>query len=223
MSRFTDVLFDLDGTLTDPFEGIAASIRHALACMSAAAPPEDELRRAIGPPLRQGFRALLATEDPGRIELALRHYRERYSTTGLFENRVYPGVIEMLAGLKSSGCRLFVATSKPAVFARPILDHFDLSQYFVRVYGSELDGQRDNKVDLLRFLLDSEHLNPRHTAMVGDRSHDMIAAKAHGLYGIAITWGYGSQSELQESGADVLCNTPNEVIRLLTEFERTES
>jgi phosphoglycolate phosphatase len=181
--------------------------------MSATAPPEDELRRAIGPPLRQAFRTLLATEDAGQIELALRHYRERYSTTGLFENRVYPGVIEMLAGLKTSGCRLFVATSKPAVFARPIVDHFDLSQYFARVYGSELDGQRDNKGDLLRFLLDSEHLDARHTAIVGDRSHDMVGAKTHRLYAIGVTWGYGPPTELQQAGADVLCDAPADVVR----------
>jgi phosphoglycolate phosphatase len=213
VSRIASVLFDLDGTLTDPFEGIAASIRHAVACMSAPAPGDDELRRAIGPPLRHAFRTLLGTDDPARIELALRHYRERYSTTGLFENRIYPGTIEMLADLNTAGCRLFVATSKPAVFARQIVEHFGLSPYFVRVYGSELDGQRDNKVDLLRFLLDSEHLDEAHTAMVGDRSHDMIAAKAYGLYAIGVTWGYGPPAELQQAGADVLCDAPADVVR----------
>jgi phosphoglycolate phosphatase len=217
VSRFANILLDLDGTLTDPFDGIAASIRHAMQCMGLPPPLEDELKSAIGPPLRQGFSKFLATQDATRIESAMRFYRERYSVTGLFENRVYPGVPEMLAKLKAAGCRLFVATSKPAVFAQRVIRHFDLERYFVRTYGSELDGRFDNKVALLAMVLNREALDAQKTAMVGDRAQDTLAAKAHNLCAVGVTWGYGSRNELQESGANVLCNTPSEVVRFLTE------
>jgi phosphoglycolate phosphatase len=215
--RFANVLLDLDGTLTDPFEGIAASICYATTSLGLASPSEDQLRHAIGPPLRQSFARFLVTDDTTRIEDALRLYRERYSVTGLFENRVYPGVPEMLENLKASGLRQFVATSKPAPFARRIVDHFDLAKYFAGVYGAELDGRLDNKVDLLNFLLDSEGLDASGTVMVGDRSQDMLAAKAHKLCAIGVTWGFGSLKELRQSGADVMCDDPREVVRFLTE------
>ena len=149
MKRSANVLVDLDGTLTDPFEGIAGCIRHAMRSMELEAPQEDELRGAIGPPLRQSFARLLARHGAeGRVEEAMRSYRERFSSVGLLENRVYPGVLEMLGELNAAGCRLFIATSKPTVFARRIVDHFGLSGYFAGVYGSELDGRLENKGDL---------------------------------------------------------------------------
>ena len=217
MSRFANVLLDLDGTLTDPFDGIAASIRHAMKCMGLGPPPKEALKGAIGPPLRQAFSKFLATQDASRIENAMRFYRERYSVTGLFENRVYPDVPEMLANLNKAGCRLFVATSKPSVYARPIVQHFDLAQYFVNICGSELDGRLENKVALLRFVLDTEGLDQRKTAMVGDRAQDILAAKAHNLCAVGVTWGYGSRNELQDAGADLMCNSPRNVVSFLTE------
>jgi phosphoglycolate phosphatase len=215
--RFANVLLDLDGTLTDPFEGIAASIRYATTSLGLESPSEDELRHAIGPPLRQSFGRFLATDDTIRIAEALRLYRERYAVTGLFENCVYPGVPEMLEHLNSSAFRLFVATSKPVPFARRIIDHFGLAKYFVGVYGADLDGRLDNKVELLKFLLDSEGLDASGTVMVGDRRQDMLAAKAHKLWAIGVTWGFGSPEELRDSGADVMCDHPSEVSRFLTE------
>lgn len=217
MRRFANVLLDLDGTLTDPFEGIAASICYATKFLGLESPTEDGLKQAIGPPLRQSFVKFLATADAVRIDEALRLYRERYSAVGLLENHVYPGVPEMLEDLKASGICMFVATSKPFPFARRIVDHFGLAKYFGGVYGAELDGRFDSKRDLLRFVLDSEGLDPRSTAMVGDRSHDMLAAKAHNLCAVGVTWGYGSREELQQSGADVMCSGPGEVVRFLAE------
>jgi phosphoglycolate phosphatase len=184
--------------------------------MGLEPPPEDDLRGAIGPPLRQTFGRLLATDDASRIEEAMRLYRERFSVAGLFENRVYPGLPDMLANLGKAGCRLFVATSKPSVYAQQIVHHFDLAKYFVGVYGSELDGARENKGDLLRFLLEEECLGTNSTAMVGDRGHDMLAAKAHSLCAVGVTWGYGSPNELNDAGADVVCNHPTEVGSFLT-------
>ncbi len=215
--RFANVLLDLDGTLSDPFEGIAASIRYATTRLGVEPPSDDELRHAIGPPLRQSFGRFLATDDAARIAEALRLYRERYAVTGLFENCVYPGVPEMLESLNAAGFRLFVATSKPAPFARRIIDHFGLAKYFVGVYGAELDGRFDNKVELLKLLLDSEGLDASATVMVGDRRQDMLAAKAHNLWAIGVIWGFGSAEELRESGAGVMCAHPSEVVRFLTE------
>lgn len=216
MPRFTNVLMDLDGTLTDPFQGIATCIQYAMSSLGLESPSEDDLRRAIGPPLRQTFGDLLATGEASRIEEALRLYRVRYSVTGLLENRVYPGLAEMLGNLNTVGCRLFVATSKPSVYAQKIVDHFELTKYFVAVYGSDFDGRLENKADLIRYLLDSEHLGNRDTVMVGDRSHDMLGAKAHDLCAIGVTWGYGSRKELEDAGADVICSNPTEVFRFLT-------
>lgn len=217
MIRFTNVLMDLDGTLTDPFQGIAACIRYAMDGMGLESPSEDVLRAAIGPPLRQTFGNLLTTRDARRIDEALRLYRERYSVTGLLENRAYPGVAELLANLNTVGCRLFVATSKPYVYAKKIVDHFELTKYFVAVYGSDFDGRLENKADLIRHVLDAEHLDSRNAVMVGDRSHDMVGAKAHGVCTIGVSWGYGSRKELEDAGADVICSSPTEVFRFLTE------
>jgi phosphoglycolate phosphatase len=159
----------------------------------------------------------LATDDAPRIEEALRIYRKRYGVIGLLENRVYAGLPGMLADLKVAGCQLFIATSKPSLYAQKIIRHFGLTEYFAAVYGSELNGSRENKGDLLRFLLDSECLDSRRSAMVGDRSHDMLAAKIHGLCAAGVTWGYGSRQELKDAGADAICASPGEVVRFLTQ------
>ena len=214
MKRFANLLVDLDGTVTDPFEGIAGCIRHAMRCMKLEEPQEDELRGAIGPPLRQSFGRLLARHRAeGQVEDAMRFYRERFSTVGLLENRVYSGVPEMLCELNRMGSRLFIATSKPTVFARRIVDHFGLSEHFACVYGSELDGRLESKGDLIRFVLDQEGIGAEDVVMIGDRSHDVVGAKTNGISAIGVTWGYGSRVELE--GADVRCDSPGEVIRFL--------
>jgi phosphoglycolate phosphatase len=212
VKRFSNVLVDLDGTVTDPFEGIAGCIRHAMRSMELAVPQDDELRGAIGPPLRQSFARLLARHGAeGRVEEAMRSYRERFSAVGLLENRVYLGVPEMLGELNAAGCRLFIATSKPTVFARRIVDHFGLSGYFADVYGSELNGRLENKGDLIRFVLEEEGIAAVDAAMIGDRSHDVVGAKANGVSAVGVLWGYGSREELD--GADVRCDSPAEVVR----------
>ena len=217
MIRFSSVLLDLDGTLTNPYQGIAASIRQALQRMGVAPASDDDLRWAIGPPPRQTFARLLNTDDEGHIEKALAFYRERYSTIGLFENSVYPGVPEMLAGLHAAGCRLFVATSKPVVYARKIVGHFDLAKYFTAVHGSELDGKNENKPDLIRFILSTEGLTPRAVAMVGDRVHDIVAAKENAVSAVGVTWGFGPRSELEAARADMICDSPSELLHFLAE------
>jgi phosphoglycolate phosphatase len=215
MKRFTNVLFDLDGTLTDPAEGIVRCIQYSLAMLQISCPPAEELTRYIGPPLREVFISVCESADDVLIERAVAVFRERFSRVGLFENIPYSEVPSMLQWLNSDSYRLFVATSKPQVFAERILQHFELANYFEEIHGNDLGGSLDNKSELLRGLLMSRSLNPKETVMVGDRKHDVIAAKSNGLVSIGVTYGYGSPGELTEAGVDYLCHSPTEIVSLI--------
>lgn len=206
------ILFDLDGTLTDPLEGITRSIQHALDGFGARNRTRVELAEFIGPPLRGTFGLLLETQDPLVIERAMTLYRERFSVVGLFENEVYPTIPEMLATLRAKQYTLYIATSKPRVYAEKILEHFSLAQYFAGIYGSELDGRFDNKGELIAYILERERLSPATTVMVGDRSHDIIAAKQNGLRSIGVTYGYGTYEELTQADADLICGSPTDIV-----------
>jgi phosphoglycolate phosphatase len=195
------LLIDLDGTLTDPELGITSCIEHAVQSLGHVAPPREELRQYIGPPLHRSLATVLDSDDPALIQLALTRYRERFATVGLFENSLYPFVPAGLAALRKAQHRLFVATSKPTVYASRIVDHFDLTRYFERVYGSELTGERTDKADLIAFILDKEGLDPRTTWMIGDRSHDIIGGARNGLRTIGVRWGFGSDAEFVEAKA----------------------
>ena len=205
------VLFDLDGTLTDPRIGITRCIQHALAALGTTPPPESELLWCIGPPLRASFTRLLGTEDPELLDTAIARYRERFTTVGLFENTLYAGVSELLAGLRSRGYRTFVATSKPRVFAERILDYFQLSSLFDGIHGSELDGTRVDKGELIAHLLAVEGLQPDDVIMVGDREHDLEGGRKCGIRCIGVTYGYGSEAELLAHGAVRLAGDPAQV------------
>jgi len=209
------LLFDLDGTLTDPQLGIVTSIKYALELLERPCPPEDVLANCIGPPLRTSFGSFLETSERERIEEAMALYRRRYADIGLFENEVYEGVPEMLESARSIASALFVATSKPKVFAERIVRHFGLDHHFVRVYGAELDGRFDNKAELLAHLLEVEGIAPESAVMVGDRDVDVLAAKANGLRSIGALWGYGSPAELLAAGADALCASPRDLLTCL--------
>ena len=201
-----NVLLDLDGTLTDPALGITNCIAYALTGLGVAAPPSQELHFAIGPPLRGSFATLLATDDAQLIERAMVLYRERFADTGLFENTLYDGVPEVLAALKAQNHRLILATAKPHVYARRILDYFGILAPFDAIYGSELDGTRQHKGDLLAHLISRENIDPQTAVMVGDRHHDIDAAHANGCLAIGVTYGYGSAEELAQ--ANLLCASP---------------
>lgn len=208
------ILFDLDGTLTDPGEGIIGCIVHALTSMGHTIPSNETLRSCIGPPLQTTFPILL-NEPAGESALtdqAIAHYRERFVRVGMYENAVYPGVPELLAALQSDGCKLYVATSKPAVFAKEIVRHFGIDTYFVGVYGSELSGERVHKPELIAHLLEQENIAPEDAIMIGDRKYDMLGAAACGLRAkIGVTYGYGSVEELREADADALCDSPEDL------------
>jgi phosphoglycolate phosphatase len=205
------VLFDLDGTLTDPREGITRSIAHALERMGVAPPPLDELVFAIGPPLRASLARLLGTDSREAVERAIALYRERFADVGLFENRPYAGIADTLAALSADGARLLVATSKPTVYARRIVERFALDAHFEEVHGCELDGTREDKRDLLAHVIPRHGLDAARSVMIGDRGPDMRAARHHGLHALGVLWGYGSGEELREAGAHALCAAPPDV------------
>ncbi|NLH82271.1 MAG: HAD hydrolase-like protein [Phyllobacteriaceae bacterium] len=195
------VLFDLDGTLTDPKVGITVSIRHAMAELGRPLGPEVDLDWCIGPPLIDAFARLL-DGDRTLAEAGVAAYRARYGTVGLYENEVYPGIPDLLAALVADGRRVVLATSKPRVFAARILEHFGLDRAFAAVHGSELDGTRVHKTDLVPWIRDVEAIDPATAVMIGDREHDVVGARAAGIATIGVAWGYGADGELAAAGAE---------------------
>jgi phosphoglycolate phosphatase len=204
-----NVLFDLDGTLTDPKEGIIACFRYALETLGRDSPGDRELERFIGPPLRESLSTLVGVNDETIVERAITLYRGRFAAQGMFENSLYPGISEALEQLQDDGQLLFVATSKPTVFAERIVEHFGMARFFRAVYGSELNGVNADKRDLLAHVVRAESLASVDTAMVGDRAHDVLGALANGLFSVGVLWGYGSREELVAAGAGALCDVPS--------------
>jgi phosphoglycolate phosphatase len=203
VTRVPTLIFDLDGTLTDNYAGIAASIRHALARLGQPAPDDAALRSCVGPPLRATFARLLATAEGERIEHAIAHYRERFADVGWRENVAYAGIEDALQRLRDHGARLYVCTAKPGIYAQRIVAHFGLDPHFCAVYGSDLAGQYDDKAKLLAHLLDREHIDAAGAVMIGDRAHDIRAARANHMRAVAVLWGYGSAEELADADAAV--------------------
>jgi phosphoglycolate phosphatase len=220
MTAAATLLFDLDGTLTDNFSGIARSIRHALVAMGAVPPPESALRSCVGPPLRQSFARLLATGDSSAIERALAHYRSRYAETGWHENVVYAEIATLLAQLNEAGTTLILCTSKPQPYAERIVAHFGLAPHFRAVYGADLAGERDDKAKLVAHLLRCEGLDAAACAMIGDREHDVRGAHANGVRAVGVLWGYGSRDELARAGAEAIVAAPHELPQAVAGLSR---
>jgi phosphoglycolate phosphatase len=209
------VLFDLDGTLTDPKAGITRSIQHALRKRGRPVPHADALEGLIGPPLEHSFRSHFAM-TPAEARQAVEDYREYFADTGLFENAVYPGIPELLASLRAEGVRLALATSKPTVFAERILAHFALAEHFDQVVGSHLDGRRVEKHELIADALSTLSGVARERAVhVGDRRHDVEGARANGIDVIAVGWGYGTRAELEAARPTALAESVGALRRLL--------
>ena len=205
---FEYILFDLDGTLTDPKLGITSSVQYALRALGIEEPSLDRLEPFIGPPLADSFREF---------------YRERFATQGIFENEIYPGIPKMLADLKAKGKKLAIASSKPTLFVEQILEHFEIEKYFDHVVGSNMDGTRGTKEEVveetLRQMLTVE-MTPGQkrdaVAMVGDRKFDIEGARAHGITSVGVLFGYAPEGELEEAGADYIVNSVRSLQVLLT-------
>lgn len=192
--KYRSVFFDLDGTLVDNSEGILNGFRHALTALGL---PEEAGRvpmAVIGPPLRESFQTLYGM-DAGQAEEAVRLYRAFFRPIGLYQCAVYPHVEAMLGRLKAAGIGLYLATSKPRVFAGEILAHKGLTGYFNAVVGSELDGRMDAKEEIVRHLLDGVPGPGLPALMVGDRWHDAEGARACGVDAAAALWGFGAPGE----------------------------
>lgn len=209
------ILFDLDGTLTDSREGIVNSIVHALDHYGIQVEDRDSLRPFLGPPLAESFQRYFDFSAEQALE-AVGYYREYFAVKGLFENRVYEGVEELVKNLQNRGYKLFLATSKPEVFAKQIMDHFGLSSYFTFIGGATLDESRLKKADVIRYVLEENQITDMsEVIMVGDRNQDVWGAKQNGIDVIGVLYGYGSLEELKEAGADAIADVPDDVMEIL--------
>jgi phosphoglycolate phosphatase len=209
--KYQYTLFDLDGTLTDPKEGITKSAAYALEHFGIKEDPED-LTFFIGPPLiptfmnHYGFSLEDATE-------AVRLYRVRYAEVGLFENKPYEGIVDLLAALKREGSTVLVATSKPTVFSQKIIDRYGIGRYVDHLAGSNLDNTRGEKAEVIAYAL--EGLKKENAVMVGDREHDILGAKANGLDAIGVLYGYGRREELEKAGALAIAEKPADILKYI--------
>lgn len=208
-----NILWDLDGTLTDPKKGIINCFQFSLREHDMPVPPENELLWCIGPPLLHSFKQILPNATEELLSSLVTKFRERYAKSGVYENEIYPGIESLLIDLQDR--KNFLATAKPHVFALTVIDYFKLGSYFSNLYGSELDGTRAEKDELIAHILKSENFAAENAIMIGDRKYDVIGAKRLGLTSIGVTWGYGGHQELDDAGADYIVNSVDELKNLL--------
>ncbi len=218
---FDYILFDLDGTLTDPKLGITRSVQYALRALGIEEPSLDKLEPFIGPPLADSFREFYGLEEE-QVVTAVAKYRERFTDQGIYENEIYPGTVRMLASLRAGGKKLAIASSKPTPFVERILDHFEIRAYFDYIIGSNMDGTRGKKEEVveeaLRQMLPAG-MPPAEkkagVAMVGDRRFDIEGAREHGITSVGVSFGYAPEGELEQAGADHIVDTVEALAGLL--------
>lgn len=211
------IFFDLDGTLTDPGEGIIQSVQRALTHFDIHVEDLTELHCFVGPPLRDSFKRFYGFDDAGAEEVA-KVYQGYFRGEGMAKNRIYSGIPELLASLKDTGKELVLATSKPLVFAREILERFQIDQYFSFVAGAELDGRRSRKAEVIAYGLEGAGIEDKaNVVMVGDREYDIFGAEEMGLGSIGVLYGYGGREELEAAGADHIVDSVAELGKLLLE------
>lgn len=206
------ILFDLDGTITDSGEGILNCAEYALAHFGLPIPDRETMRVFVGPPLRDTFYKFGVPED--RLDEAVKVYRSRYIPVGIYENVPYEGIGEVLAKLKESGHKLYIATSKPEWMAHEVLSRFQLKQYFDLIAGATMDGVRDKKEDVISYLLE-QTADHNDAIMVGDTAFDVEGAAVHGIATVGVSWGYGKVEDMQRAGAIAIANNMNELLELL--------
>ena len=213
------ILFDLDGTLTDPGVGITNSVMYALEKYGITVSDKSELYKFIGPPLMQSFEKYYGF-DQNKAERAVALYREYFQDRGIFENAIYDGIQQLLDALKAQGKVIGLATSKPEIYAKQILEHFGLDGYFDFISGSMLNGERTDKGEVIAWAIQLLGEKQRYTleemVMIGDREHDVIGARKNGLASIGVLFGYGSREELTGAGADAVVSSVCELAEMLT-------
>lgn len=211
---YNTILFDLDGTLTDPGLGITNAVAHSLRRLGRAVPPRAELNKFIGPPLLHSYQVYAGLAE-AEARAAIPLYREYFVPTGMFENEVYPGIPALLAALRAAGKTLVLATSKPEPFAVRILEHFDLARYFDLVVGSTLDETRTEKAEVIEYALTQLPDGGAAAVIVGDRDYDVRGAAANGLRCVGVSFGYGTREELEAAGAVAVADTVAELQDIL--------
>lgn len=215
MKNYQYILFDLDGTLTNSQLGITTCVAYALESFGIHTENPEELRKFIGPPLKESFVKYYNMTD-GEGDRAVEKYRERFATVGLYENEVYAGIPELLQKLKAQGKTLLVVTSKPTVYSDKILEHFGLKEYFSYIAGSELDGTRVNKAEVIQYALEQMKITESEKiVMIGDKEHDMIGAGICGVDSIGVLYGFGEREELENHGATYIAQTVSDLEKIL--------
>ncbi|HEL1633214.1 TPA: HAD family hydrolase [Streptococcus suis] len=215
---YQTILFDLDGTLTDSGQGILNSVAYALEKMGIEEPDTANLNRFIGPPLYESFSRFyqLSPED---TQSAVDAFRVYFKEKGMFENQLYPGIIPLLEELRTAGKTLVIATSKPEIFAKQILEHFGIAHYFDVIAGASLDSSRISKADVIGYAINQLEAFPKHAVMIGDREHDIEGACRHQLPAIGVLYGYGSKQEFEKAGATMIVETVQDLKRVLLTTE----
>lgn len=212
--KYSVLLFDLDGTLTDPGEGIRNSVSYALQKYGITVTEQELLNRFIGPPLQEGFREFYGF-SPKEALRAVGYYREYYGKRGIFQNKLYEGIPEMLEKLQANGITLLVATSKPELYAKEIIQHFHLESFFLYIAGGNMDGTRCKKQEVISYALHTCHFDDKKgIAMVGDRRHDIEGAKLCGIDSIGVLYGYGSKKELTNAGAGQIVGSVEDLLSI---------
>ncbi len=212
--RYKYIFFDLDGTLTDSKEGIINSIKYALDCLGEPLPDEKTLQKFLGPPLVDSFRKFCGLSRDS-AELALVKYRERFSDIGIFENKVYDGIYDLLRALVNGGRVPVLATSKPRVYAERIMTKFRLRPFFRLLCGSELDGTRNAKSEVIEYAIEKSGCPREKIIMVGDRENDILGAKKCGIASCGVRYGYALDGELEAAGADYIADNTDELLTIL--------
>lgn len=212
---YNTILFDLDGTLTNPGIGITNSVAYALNKFGISVADKTELYKFIGPPLKDSFMKYYGFNQSKAL-LAVDYYREYFRDKGIFENKVYDGVQKLLSDIKNSGRKIALATSKPELFAKQILDYFNLTEYFDFIGGATMDSIRSTKGDVIKYTLKNLTIKDLSTiVMVGDREQDIIGAKQAGIDSIGVLFGYGDRKELENAGAVYIAKTVKEIINYI--------
>lgn len=213
--RYTYILFDLDGTLTDPKLGITKSVAYALDEMGITNVEPDSLTKFIGPPLQESFIEFYGFSEE-ESQKAIKHFREYFREKGIFENEIYDGIKDLLMKLKNQNYILAVATSKPQVFAEEVLKHFEIYDYFDCIIGSELDGTRSKKAEVIQCVLEKIDISDKtKVIMIGDREHDIIGANTIGIDSIGVYYGYAEEGELEKAGATYVVKTVSDLNKFL--------
>ncbi|MBQ3137612.1 MAG: HAD family hydrolase [Clostridia bacterium] len=211
---YKTVLFDLDGTLTDPGLGITNSVAYALKKYGIEVGEREKLYAFIGPPLNESFKKYYNFSEEKAME-AIWCYREYFSEKGIFENEIYEGIRQLLQKIKASGRKVILATSKPEEFALKILDYFELTEYFDVVAGASMDEKRNKKGDVIKYAMEKGGFTSEGAVMVGDREHDIFGAQENGIDTIGVLYGYGSREELEKAGAMYIAENVDDIFALL--------